>query len=145
ESAPAKEEGAGEGTIALGPQQAAAAAKQAAVPFGPPGGPAAPAAPASTAATPWGDAPIRPAPVAAAGEETMGVAPGGGRRQVNKKTMALAFDQQAALAQHPAAPFPLPAPETAAHPAEPIPGAPWSHVPVSSPIPLSAVGEETLG
>ena len=141
-AAPDKADGAGEGTISLRPEQAAAVGKQAALPFEVSGGHA---APASAEATPWGPGRSGPRRWRRRERRRWGSAPGGGRKGVDKRTVALAVDQQAALAQRPAAPVALPAPAPATHAPAAVPGAPWSDV-TAAPAPTAAVaGEETLG
>lgn len=138
----AKPQAAGEGTMAMRPEQAAAVVQRAALPFAA-GAPGAPASRASAEATPWGAELVRPAPVAAAGETTIGPRAGGGRSDVGEGTLGLRSDQHAALGQRPAAPFPLAPTGSGATPAL-IPGAPWSDVrATAAPLPAGQ-GEATL-
>lgn len=137
-------EAVGEGTMAVDLEQVAHAAI---TPFEG-ASPSAAAAPVSVTATPWAQAPLRPAPAAGRSKATVAIsiaiaAPTEG---AGEATLALRPSQQADAESRPATPFaagsePVAAPSSS--PGARIVGAPWSGVSAPS-APAPQVGEGTM-
>lgn len=138
----APSEAVGEGTMAVDLDQVAHAVI---TPFEG-ASPAAAAAPVSATATPWAQAPLRPAPAVSKSKATVAISIAAPTEGAGEATLALRPSQQADAEKRPATPFAAGSGSEAASSSSlgaRIVGAPWSGVSAPS-APAPQVGEGTM-